>query len=158
MDFPTEDLPASNEPPLPSSMLHTPNLYQFGEPPGMGLALGSQVIPEILLAPGLEFEESYMLASPGAFAALDAPLQNTSLPVDAVEVADVSMGPPPRARKKKASTLRAKDWEPHKSYIKQLHNDQGLSLEEVKNRMESEFGFKAEYVYSEMMLNVPSSD
>lgn len=58
----------------------------------------------------------------------------------------ISMGPPVQKRKKKAPTLRAKDWEPHKAQIIQLHVKQGLPLPEVKKRMEGEFGFVAEYV------------
>jgi hypothetical protein len=57
-----------------------------------------------------------------------------------------SMGPPPKRRKKKAPTLRAKDWEPYKARILDLHVTQKLSLETVKNMMEMKFGFTAEYV------------
>lgn len=57
-----------------------------------------------------------------------------------------SMGPPPKRRKKKAPTLRAKDWEPYKSRILDLHDTQRLSLETVKNMIETEFGFTATYV------------
>ncbi|KAG5658045.1 hypothetical protein KAF25_006996 [Fusarium avenaceum] len=55
-----------------------------------------------------------------------------------------SMGPPPKRRKKKAPTLRAKDWEPYKARILDLHVTQKLSLVTVKNMMEREFGFTAE--------------
>ena len=56
------------------------------------------------------------------------------------------MGPPARPRKRKAPTLRAGDWEPYKAQIIELHITQGLPLKEVKERMEKEFGFSAEYV------------
>ncbi|KAM0207689.1 hypothetical protein ACHAQI_007486 [Fusarium lateritium] len=68
---------------------------------------------------------------------------------DARSLADVggsfvsSMGPPKR-RKKKAPTRRAKDWEPYKARILDLHDTQKLSLETVKNMIETEFGFTAE--------------
>ncbi|WZH43997.1 Kinesin light chain 2 [Fusarium acuminatum] len=54
------------------------------------------------------------------------------------------MGPPPKRRKKKAPTLRAKDWEPYKARILDLHVTQKLSLETVKNMIETEFGFTAD--------------
>jgi hypothetical protein len=57
-----------------------------------------------------------------------------------------SIGPQPRGRKKKAPTLRAKDWEPYKARILDLHDTQNLPLETVKNMIENEFGFTAEYV------------
>ncbi|KAM0246840.1 hypothetical protein ACHAP5_004462 [Fusarium lateritium] len=55
-----------------------------------------------------------------------------------------SMGPPPKHRKKKAPTRRAKDWEPYKARILDLHDTQNLPLETVKNMIETEFGFTAE--------------
>ncbi|KAJ3462636.1 hypothetical protein MRS44_007422 [Fusarium solani] len=54
------------------------------------------------------------------------------------------MGPPPKRRKKKAPTLRAKAWEPYKARILELHVTQKLSLEKVKKKIEEEFGFTAE--------------
>jgi uncharacterized protein YpmB len=56
------------------------------------------------------------------------------------------MGPPARPRKKKAPTLRAHDWEPYKDRILELHIVQGLSLKEVRDMIEKEAGFSAEYV------------
>jgi hypothetical protein len=52
----------------------------------------------------------------------------------------------PKPRKKKAPTRRAKDWEPYKARILDLHDTQNLSLKTVKNMIENEFGFTAEYV------------
>ncbi|KAJ4175793.1 hypothetical protein NW767_015671 [Fusarium falciforme] len=54
------------------------------------------------------------------------------------------MGPPPKRRKKKAPTLRAKAWEPYKARILELHVTQKLSLGKVKKKIEEEFGFTAE--------------
>ena len=149
MDFPMDDLPAFHEP-FPT--LHPTTFLELYELTGMDLAPRGQA-PEVLLAPGLASGEGYTLPSLDAFAALSATSQNTSLPDDAVEVANVSMGPPTRPRKRKAGTWKAEDWEPRRPFIKRLHIDQGLPLKEVKNRMESEFGFKAEYVYSKMLVN-----
>ena len=56
------------------------------------------------------------------------------------------LGPPSRPRKRKAPTLRASDWEPYKDQIIELHTNQGLPLKEVREKMEKEFGFSAEYV------------
>ncbi|KEZ45389.1 hypothetical protein SAPIO_CDS2224 [Scedosporium apiospermum] len=149
MDFPMDDLPAFHEP-FPT--LHPTTFLELYELTGMDLAPRGQA-PEVLLAPGLASGEGYTLPSLDAFAALSATSQNTSLPDDAVEVANVSMGPPTRPRKRKAGTLKAEDWEPRRPFIKRLHIDQGLPLKEVKNRMESEFGFKAEYRISQWALD-----
>ena len=56
------------------------------------------------------------------------------------------MGPPARPRKRKAPTLRADDWEPYKKRILDLHIVQKMSLPEVRQMIEEEYGFKAEYV------------
>ncbi|RFN46232.1 tpr-like protein [Fusarium flagelliforme] len=55
-----------------------------------------------------------------------------------------AMGPPPKRRKKKAPTLRAKDWEPYKARILELHDARKLPLAKVKEMIEEEFGFTAE--------------
>ncbi|KAJ4027896.1 hypothetical protein NW752_000144 [Fusarium irregulare] len=54
------------------------------------------------------------------------------------------MGPPPKRRKKKAPTLRAKDWEPYKARILELHDARKQPLVKVKEMIEEEFGFTAE--------------
>ncbi|KAF2271084.1 TPR-like protein, partial [Lojkania enalia] len=54
------------------------------------------------------------------------------------------MGPPTRPRKRKAPTLCADAWEPYKARIVELHVTLGLSLPEVKKKIEDEFGFTAE--------------
>jgi hypothetical protein len=59
------------------------------------------------------------------------------------------MGPPAspaQPRKRKAPTLRAKDWEPYKERVLDLHTTQGLPLWKVKQIIETEYGFQAEYV------------
>lgn len=56
-----------------------------------------------------------------------------------------AMGPPSKRRKKKAPTLRAKDWEPYKARILELHDARKLPLAKVKEMIEKEFGFTAEY-------------
>ncbi|KAF5669520.1 TPR-like protein [Fusarium heterosporum] len=53
------------------------------------------------------------------------------------------MGPPPKTRKPKAPTRRAKDWEPYKARILELHITQKLPLKQVKELIEDEFGFIA---------------
>jgi hypothetical protein len=58
------------------------------------------------------------------------------------------MGPPDRRRKRKAETLRADDWEPYKKRILDLHIEQNMPLPEVRQTIENEYGFKAEYVAS----------
>jgi hypothetical protein len=57
-----------------------------------------------------------------------------------------SMRPPDRPRKRKAATLRADDWEPYKKRILDLHIEQRLALPKVRDMIEVEYGFKAEYV------------
>jgi hypothetical protein len=58
----------------------------------------------------------------------------------------IPMGPPTRTRKRKAPTLHANAWEPYKARIIELHITQGVPLKEVKEHIEKEFGFVAEYV------------
>ncbi|KAH7255284.1 uncharacterized protein BKA55DRAFT_537697 [Fusarium redolens] len=55
-----------------------------------------------------------------------------------------SMAPPPKQRRKKAPTLRAKDWEPYKARVLELHDTQKKPLNEVREIIEKEFGFTAE--------------
>ncbi|KAM0233620.1 hypothetical protein ACHAPO_006907 [Fusarium lateritium] len=70
-------------------------------------------------------------------------------PQDAASLSDAEfpttlMGPPVKRRKKKAPTLRAKDWEPYEARIIELHDEQDLPLSKVKTMIEQEFGFTAE--------------
>ena len=55
------------------------------------------------------------------------------------------MGPPARPRRRKAATLRAGDWEPYKERILDLHIAQNLPLPKVKQIIEEEYSFTAEY-------------
>ena len=64
---------------------------------------------------------------------------------DGAGMATSSMGPPAKKRKKKAPTLRAEQWAPYKDRIKELHIVQNLSIREVKEAIEQEFGFTAMY-------------
>jgi hypothetical protein len=71
---------------------------------------------------------------------------NKQAPNNFPSIATSSMLPPSGRRKPKAPTLRAQDWEPYKARIVELYIDQKLPLREVKDKIEQEFGFKAEYV------------
>jgi hypothetical protein len=53
---------------------------------------------------------------------------------------------PTKKRKRKAPTLRTDDFEPYKARIIELHIDQNIPLPKVKDVIESEYGFRAEYV------------
>jgi hypothetical protein len=59
-----------------------------------------------------------------------------------------TMGPPIKPRKGKVPTLRSEAWQPYKNRIIELHITQDLPLREVKNIIEKESGFTAEYVSS----------
>lgn len=71
----------------------------------------------------------------------DADFASDSQPASAAP-----MGPPDRPRKRKAPTLRADNWEPYKKRILDLHITQNLPLPKVRQMIEEEYGFKAEYV------------
>jgi hypothetical protein len=71
---------------------------------------------------------------------------NSQPPSDTQDTAAPSMGPPTRTRKRKAPTLCADAWEPYKARIIELHIEQGLPLGKVKDTIEDEFAFTAEYV------------
>jgi hypothetical protein len=53
--------------------------------------------------------------------------------------------PDTRPRRKKARTLRESDWEPYRDRIIQLHLTERRPLPEVKNMIEQETGFAAEW-------------
>lgn len=76
--------------------------------------------------------------------------QNFPPPNETTDTTAPSMGPPTRTRKRKAPTLHADDWEPYKARIIELHIEQDppLPLREVKDTIETEFGFVAEYASS----------
>ena len=50
-----------------------------------------------------------------------------------------------KSRKKKAPTLKADAWEPYKARVIELHINQGKPLQKVKEIIENEFNFTAEY-------------
>jgi len=81
-------------------------------------------------------------SGPG-FVVPDAPVAPAVSPVSAGPASP--MGPPARPRKRKAPTLRTNDWEPYKERILDLHITQKLPLPKVKQMIEEEYGFKAEY-------------
>ena len=87
---------------------------------------------------------------PHSFDHFPAPYNNQPLnfqpPSDIPDTAVSSMGPPTRMRKRKAPTLRVDAWEPYKARIIELHIEQALPLGKVKDTIEKEFGFTAEYV------------
>jgi hypothetical protein len=59
-----------------------------------------------------------------------------------------SMRPPDRPRKRKAATLREEDWKPYKKPILDLHIEQKVPLQKVRELIVEKYGFKAEYVAS----------
>jgi hypothetical protein len=63
----------------------------------------------------------------------------------ASSMASLSMLPPGKSRKKKAPTLRESDWKPHQGRITELYTS-GMPLKEVKDVIELETSFSAEYV------------
>ena len=81
---------------------------------------------------------------------LDHPNQAQSfqLPSDVQDIAAPPIPPPTKTRKRKAPTLTADTWNPYKDRIVELHIEQNLPLSKVKETMEKEFGFTAEYVFS----------
>ncbi|KAF2755063.1 hypothetical protein EJ05DRAFT_478872 [Pseudovirgaria hyperparasitica] len=54
------------------------------------------------------------------------------------------MDPPALPRKRKAPTLRADDWESYKERILDLYVEQKLPLKTFRQKIEAEYGFKAE--------------
>jgi len=74
--------------------------------------------------------------------------QSLQLPSDVQDIAAPSIPPPTKTRYRKAPTLTAEAWNPYKDRIVELHIEQNLPLSKVKEAMEKEFGFTAEYVFS----------
>ncbi|WXC58018.1 hypothetical protein SNK03_003916 [Fusarium graminearum] len=72
------------------------------------------------------------------------PVSQDLVSLSDTELTATPMGPPPKRRKKKAPTLRANDWEPYKTRILELHDEQKVPLPKVKTMIEEEFGFTAE--------------
>lgn len=74
------------------------------------------------------------------------PVSQDLVSLSDTELTATPMGPPSKRRKNKAPTLRANDWEPYKTRILELHDEQKVPLPKVKTMIEEEFGFTAEYV------------
>jgi hypothetical protein len=83
-----------------------------------------------------QFDTGFGGNSQSASTSASAAPTEPALPID----------PSARPRKRKAPTLRADDWEPYKKRILDLHIVQKLSLPKVRQTIEEEYGFKAEYV------------
>jgi hypothetical protein len=119
----------------------------YGEVP----ALEDPALEPIHSLGQLPSSDNYMLHS---FNSSPLPNPSTSTgeqaPSDAQNVVITSMGPPSKPRKPKAPTLRADDWEPYKARIIELHIEQNVPLPKVRDIIEQEFNFKAEYVQSLM--------
>lgn len=60
-------------------------------------------------------------------------------------VPEMHLAPSKRPRKPRAVTIRSADWEPYKKAILTLHLEQNMPLRKVKQQIEKEYGFKAEY-------------
>lgn len=84
-------------------------------------------------------QPTYLLDSPLAGQALDG----TSS--EATAISRYTVQPPTKPRKRKAPTLRESDWEPYKDRITDLYTS-GAPLKRVREAMEADFGFHAEYV------------
>ncbi|RGP64701.1 kinesin light chain 2 [Fusarium sporotrichioides] len=135
---------------IPSSVNRQPQAYSHG------------YAPQNWISPTLDphaLNQSTLHSTPSAHPTADRPgslrLPNPpkrplfSVPQDVAslrdaELTETSMGPPPKRRKRKAPTLRAKDWEPYKARILELYDEQKLPLPKVKIMIEEEFGFTAE--------------
>ncbi|KAK3370648.1 hypothetical protein B0H63DRAFT_441076 [Podospora didyma] len=76
---------------------------------------------------------------------LESPQDSAQTPSPQANPADGQMAPPAtKPRKRKAPTLPDDDWEPYKSHIIELHINDNLPLSEVRDKLETKFGFKAE--------------
>jgi hypothetical protein len=121
---------------IPSSYI----THGFNEPYGTHLALN----PALQTEPqGGQFMISSFDPSPSFSIHTQHDAENASYTQTTPKI---FMGPPSRPRKSKAPTLRAKDWEPYKARIVELHITQGLPLKEVINHIQKEFGFTAGYI------------
>jgi hypothetical protein len=155
MDFPPPSLPdlAPAYPPQLEllhtgyyNVLPTQQLYgQYGVDQSSAFTL--QVQPSgrpVATTPNHNLHLSTLPTLQPSYVHLGAVLAGNSQPARPAS----SMGPPARLRKRKAATLRADDWEPYKKRILDLHIKQKRSLSEVREIIEEEYGFKAEYVTS----------
>lgn len=143
MDHVYPDMSAFVAPGSSATPNQAPELYG-NNPDFEGHALGS-LGPLGYLAPTDHYISNSIDISPVPYT---CPPSSASPASDHHQVLAPSMGPPTKTRKRKAPTLRAIEWEPYKARIIELHITQNppLSLKEVKDTMEREFGFVAEYV------------
>lgn len=115
-------------------------------------ALTSQVLlpgGQVATTPNHNLQSSILPARQLGLEHFGAWLAGTSQPVFASAAPTgpaLPMGPPAQPRKRKAATLRADDWEPYKKRVLDLHIEQKRPLPEVRQIIEKEYGFKAEYV------------
>jgi Clr5 domain len=140
MDFFTPDLPGYEEPGFPLLAQSSSVFDQPYDLQDIYSVFGSQVPGILLPVAESTFTQGYIPPSPNPYAVLE--VQDATS--NALEIAQLPMGPSAKTRKRKAPKLNAEAWEPHKPHIKWLHIDLGLPLKEVKERMEKEFGFRAE--------------
>lgn len=113
-----------------NGLQHTPS-FDFPMPDGCSPDRASLPF-EPLRTPGLDSHNESFHTQPD--------LQ----PSHVAEVSAVTMALPVKTRKRKAPTLKEKDWEPYKIRVLQLHVNQDKPLTEVKALME-ESGFQADY-------------
>ena len=149
MEFPSADLPLFDlwEPapsyPTPSHNVPDQALGLYGNNPTLKYP-ALDTVPTIgrhISTHGYEPHSSDPSPAPYNYQPL-----NFQPPSDTQDIAAPSMGPPTRTRKRKAPTLCADVWEPYKARIIELHIEQGLPLGKVKDTIEKEFAFTAEYV------------
>lgn len=109
---------------------------------------GGQVVstPDHNLQPSILATWEFSLAHSSAVpAGISQPAFASAAPADPAGPAPPKAGQP---RKRKAATLRVDDWEPYRKRILDLHIKQNKPLPEVRQVMEKEYCFKAEYVAS----------
>ncbi|PVI02948.1 TPR-like protein [Periconia macrospinosa] len=120
----------------PPTCIHTDTVGAHGHYNSEVMAAENTQAPNSALSFSIPIRE---LSAPGGHNT--EPVINTQ-PVFAMPAE--AMRPPVQLRKKKAPTLREKQWAPYKDRILQLHIEMKMSLPQVKKKMEEEYGFKAE--------------
>ncbi|KAL6922334.1 hypothetical protein FSHL1_006297 [Fusarium sambucinum] len=129
---------------MPPPSNQQPQAYTYGNTP----TLDTHVINESALQGVPPVQPT--AGQPGAFYLPNPPqeplvtMHQNTVPLSDAELTETPMGPPPKRRKRKAPTIRAKEWEPYKARILDLHDEQKFSLPKVKTMIEEEFGFTAE--------------
>lgn len=146
MAFPLYGAPIGDYNAIPTQQLYEP----YGVDETSAFAWQTEPLDgQVVTTPGHNLQPSTLSTWEFSPAHSSAVLAGTSLPAFA---SPPPAGPaPPKAgqsRKRKAVTLRPDDWEPYKKRILDLHIEQNKPLPEVRQVMEKEYGFKAEYVAS----------